>query len=233
MPFRFKQFTVEDARSTLRVGTDAMVLGSWANPSGAMKILDIGTGCGVLALMMAQKSGATVDAIDIDEPSVAEAQMNFSNSPWPGRIKTLQSSLQEFSLNAGQVYDFILTNPPYFSNSLKSPVARQNLARHDASLSLPELVRHTGRLLSAKGLFSVILPFDQGANFRAACEKNGLHLNRTLTVLPKPASPPKRIVMEFGKLKNSSPVETELTILGHEGKFTAEYLALTGCFHNF
>ena len=233
MSFRFQQFTVEDSHSSLRIGTDAMLLGSWANPRNAKTILDIGTGCGVLALMMAQNADASIDAIEIDEPSVVEAQLNFSQSPWPDRLKAIHSSLQEFSNHTSHKYDFIISNPPYFSHALKSPLARKNQARHDEKLSLTELVQHTSRLLADHGLFSVILPADQKLNFMQVCYNTGLFISRSMMVHPKPNTFPKRVLMEFSKIKGDGHIESALTIQDDQGKFTAEYLALTGCFHQF
>jgi tRNA1Val (adenine37-N6)-methyltransferase len=232
MAFRFRLFMVEDQQSTMRVGTDAMLLGSWANPGTAEKILDIGTGCGVLALMMAQKSTATINAIDIDEPSVAEARNNFHKSPWPSRISAFHDSLQSFSNHADSAYDFIITNPPYFSNSLKSPSARLSRARHDESLSLTELSYIASFLLAAKGCFSIILPSEVTQTFQEICAGNGLYLSRKLVVYPKPGTTAKRTLMEFTKNRSIIPVSSELTILAGSGKFSPDYLTLTGQFHN-
>ena len=233
MAFRFRQFTVEDEHSTLRMGTDAMLLGSWANPGKAKKILDIGTGCGVLALMMAQKSEAIIEAIDIDQPSAAEAGNNFLNSPWASRVSAIHISLQAFSNQASASYGYIITNPPYFSNSLKSPSARINQTRHDESLSLSELASHASHLLEADGRFALVLPSDAASRFISICAGNGLYVSRHLDVYPRPALPPKRTLMEFTKSQPDHPEFSALTILDESGKFTPEYLALTGCFHSF
>jgi tRNA1Val (adenine37-N6)-methyltransferase len=233
MPFRFLQFTVEDEQSSLRVGTDAMLLGSWADPGMAKKILDIGTGCGVLALMMAQKSDAVIEAIDIDQPSVVEAGNNFSKSPWSSRISAIPSSLQDFSCPAPVGYDFIITNPPYYANSLQSPSARINRTRHNNSLSQVELVRIVSRLLTNEGCFALILPAEQENTFQTICGESGLHLSRRLVIFPKPAMLPKRILMEFTKNKAASPESSALTILDATGAYTPEYLSLTRLFHNF
>jgi tRNA1Val (adenine37-N6)-methyltransferase len=233
MAFRFRQFTIEDEQSTLRVGTDAMLLGSWALPGTAANILDIGTGCGVLALMMAQKSEALIEAVEIDESSVLEAGKNFLKSPWPSRISVCHESLQVFSSRRDSKYDFIITNPPYFSNDLKSPSARINLARHDESLTLTELVGSVKNLLTGDGRFALILPSETAGRFQLLCSENGLHVSRRLSVCPKPSVPPKRILMEFRKTKAVHPENSQITLLTATGKFTPEYLALTGCFHNF
>ncbi|MFZ4522447.1 MAG: tRNA1(Val) (adenine(37)-N6)-methyltransferase [Bacteroidales bacterium] len=233
MAFRFRQFAVEDSRSTLRVGTDSMLLGSWADPKKAKTILDIGTGCGVLSLMMAQKSKAMIEAIEIDEPSVVEAAKNFQNSPWAERISIVNTSLQKFAIDPPSHFDFIVTNPPYFSNSLKSPSERVNQSRHDDTLSLDELVHHAARLISDEGRFALILPFGQTERLLASCEKSGLFLSRRIVVHSKYGSPPKRAMLEFTQHHINQPDGAVLTILGDDGKFTPEYLALTKGFHNF
>jgi tRNA1Val (adenine37-N6)-methyltransferase len=233
MAFRFRQFTIEDRQSTLRVGTDAMLLGSWANPKHAKRILDIGTGCGVLALMMAQKSIAVIDAIDIDQPSIIEANKNFKSSPWASSISAIQDSLRAFSQAGQPVYDFIITNPPYFSNSLRSPSSRANHARHDDSLSLTDIASNVRHLLHDHGCFAIILPCEPADGFQAICAAFGLYPSRSLVVYPKPASSPKRTLMEFTKTKIHHPEYTSLTILDASGKFTPEYLSLTKDFHSF
>ena len=233
MAFRFRQFSVEDTQSTLRVGTDAMLLGSWANPGNSKKIIDIGTGCGVLALMMAQKSEGMIEAIDIDQASVIEALTNFAHSPWASRISAINASLQEFSRQVKADYGFIITNPPYFTRSLKSPSARVNQTRHDETLTLAELAGAVSRLLASDGCFALILPAEAADRFQIACADNGLFPSRILIVFPKPSSPAKRVLIEFSKNKIEFPLNAELTILDASGKYTPEYLSLTGCFHNF
>ncbi len=233
MAFKFRQFLVHDEQSTQRVGTDAMLLGAWVNPGSARKILDIGTGCGVLALMMAQQCAAQVDAIDIDGPSILEAKSNFSNSPWNGRINAIHASLAEFSAQSLPEYDLIITNPPYFSNSLKSPSARKNQARHDDSLSLTELVMTVKKLLTPAGRFALILPAGQAARCTSLCLSNALHQVRRTSVHPKPATQPKRVLLEFSSSGSAGTTESELNILDASGKFSHAYLSMTGSFHHF
>jgi tRNA1Val (adenine37-N6)-methyltransferase len=233
MSFRFRQFTIEDEQSTLRVGTDSMLLGSWADPGNAKRILDIGTGCGVLALMMAQKSDAEIEAIDIDQASQMEALMNFSNSPWSARLKAIHESVQTYAERATAGFDFIITNPPYFSNSLKSQSLRMNRARHDDSLSFTELAGISSRLLTTDGILALILPTILAERLQLTCKAHGLFLSRSLKVSAHPATSPKRTLMEFTKNKINHPATSDLTIRDSAGKFMSEYLALTGCFHNF
>jgi tRNA1Val (adenine37-N6)-methyltransferase len=233
MAFHFRQFTVEDNQSTLRIGTDAMLLGSWANPGTSAKILDVGTGCGVLALMMAQKSDAVIQAIDIDPPSVSEAASNFSNSPWAPRMTAILDSVQTFASKAHADFDFIITNPPYFSNSLRSPSARITAARHDDALSLNELCHVVTLLLAAEGSFAMILPTGSALTAEQTFAEQGLFLSRRMVVYPKPGGPAKRTLMEFTKMKTANSENRVLTIRNAEGIFTPEYLNLTKHFHNF
>jgi len=233
MSFHFRQFTVEDEQSTLRVGTDAMLLGSWATPGKSENILDIGTGCGILALMMAQKSEAMIEAIEIDRDSILEARTNFLNSPWASRISAIHDSLQRFSGRVNAAYDFIIANPPYFDHALKSPSSRNNQTRHCESLTFGELACSVSRLLSGHGCFVVILPSETAHRFQEICQETGMNLSRRLVVFPKPDLPPKRILMDFIKENVTHPETSELTILDAAGKFTTEYLNLTKAFHNF
>jgi tRNA1Val (adenine37-N6)-methyltransferase len=233
MAFRFRQFMVEDEQSTMRVGTDSMLLGAWAQPQSALRILDIGTGCGVLALMMAQQSEGTIEAIDIDLPSVLEARNNFIQSAWNHRLTAIHDSLHGFSFNSKHCFDFIITNPPYFSNSLKSPNYRKNSARHDNILPLDELVKAVSTLLCDHGRFALILPAESTARCSVVCQTAGLHLNRKLIVYPVSASPARRVLMEYSRVEVKSPIISELTIHDSSGKFSEAYLTLTCNFHNF
>jgi tRNA1Val (adenine37-N6)-methyltransferase len=233
MAFHFLQFTVEDRQSTLRIGTDAMLLGSWANPGTSAKILDIGTGCGVLALMMAQKSEGVIEAIDIDPASVIEAGSNFSNSRWASRMTAILDSAQSFACKAQAGFGFIISNPPYFSNSLRSLSARNNQARHDDTLSLNELGHAVTLLLTGEGTFAMILPTGSAQTAENIFEEKGLFLTRQMVVYPKPGGRAKRTLMEFTKMKITNPENGVLTIRNGEGRYTPEYLQLTKHFHNF
>ena len=233
MAFHFRQFSVEDKQSTLRVGTDVMLLGSWATPQNALRILDIGTGCGVLALMLAQKSDGMIDSIDIDLPSVVEAQGNYTRSPWGDRLSAMHEALYDFTDRVKPGYDFVITNPPYFADSLKSPTDRKNIARHDHSLTHEELIRCARQLLSPDGLFALILPAGAADAFIALCNSGGLVLQRRMKVSQKPGSPPIRTLMEFGNQALNCTDESSMTVRTMSGGFSDAYLALTGPYHKF
>lgn len=233
MAFRFRQFEINDLDSTMRVGTDSMLLGAWADPGDAVRILDVGTGCGILALMMAQKSEAVIDAVEIDEPSAMQALENFRYSPWGNRINLIRGSFQEFSSESAGNYDFIISNPPYFTSSLTSHLARKNLARHDRSLNLKDLAKGVATALKHGGRFAVILPFQALEAAIRLSASHKLHPRRCTRVHPKPGAPARRVLLEFMK-DEIKPVESmDLTILDESGKFSAAYLTLTSEFHLF
>lgn len=208
-----------------------MLLGAWAKPPSAGKILDIGTGCGVLALMQAQKSTAIIDAIDMDEQSVEEAAKNFLRSPWATRLVAHHKKLQAFE--SKEPFDYIITNPPFFERALQSPNPRRNVARHAAGLPPHELIAHVVRLLKPDGRFSVILPFIESRKFEDLCATSRLFTQRRSAVSTTPSVGPKRILLEFVRDTNTQPLENVLTITDANGKFTQEYLSLTAPFHNF
>jgi tRNA1Val (adenine37-N6)-methyltransferase len=231
MTFRFRQFEIEDDRSTMRVGTDSMLLGSWTDPGESSSILDIGTGCGVLALMMAQKSSATVTAIDVDKDSADQAGSNFKASRWNERLKAVCISLQEFSSSCDGKFDLVITNPPYFGNSLKSPVNARNKARHDDSLSREDLLHCDSNLLETGGKFCLILPAESSVAFIRDSLLHNLHLKRALVISSKPGLPPVRVAMEFMFHPFPDPERREITIRDPDNSYSEEYLELTREFH--
>ncbi len=232
MPFRFLHFSVEDTCSTQRVGTDAMLLGSWARPGESAHILDIGTGCGVLALMMAQKSTGIIEAIDIDAASVTEASANFQTSPWSSRLSASCTELQAFT-GMPNGYDYIISNPPFFTSALLSPDKRRSYARHDVRLPMQELIRAVDTLLASEGRFALILPAGTSAPFTAEILRSGFFLHRKTAVQSKPDSLPKRTLMEFGRKPPPVLSENVLIILNKNNGLSSKYLTLTAEFHNF
>jgi len=233
MAFHFRHFTVIDHRSTLRVGTDAMLLGSWANPGEATRLLDIGTGCGVLALMMAQKCNGQIDAVEIDHASAEQAKLNFTNSPWHDRLRAYHQSIQDFVVIRQQVYDFIISNPPYFQNSLKSTLERRNIAKHDTSLTLNELLKISVSILKPGGILAIIIPVEISEQLIKECLTYGLHTKRALRIIPKAGVAPIRDLLELVKGPASLLESGELTIRDQTGMYSDEYLSLTGSYHNF
>ncbi len=231
MAFRFKQFIVEDDRSTMRIGTDAILLGAWAEPGTAKSILEIGTGCGVISLILAQMSDALIDAIDIDEESVNQAGSNFLQSPWSEKLHSHSISLQDFISISKQKYDLIITNPPFFIDSMPSPDARKNRARHTTDMSQKDLINGVVHLLKDDGSFLVILPAEEGRKFTTLVETAGLFIQKQMKVRPKAGKPVNRILSEFGFQPCEVPFQEELVIRNEDNTFTKKYIAFTDAYY--
>ena len=227
MAFRFKQFTVEDERSTMRIGTDAILLGAWAEPGPAQSILEIGTGCGVISLMLAQKCNARIDAIDVDEDSVKQAGANFRQSSWSDRLHAHLCSLQDLLASPREKYDIIITNPPFFIDSLPSPDIRKTLARHTARLGQKDLISGVIHLLKDDGSFFLILPEGENSKFSLLAGESGLFLQEQLNVKPKAGKPVNRVLSRFGFTPCSMPSRKELIIRNEDNTFTNEYIGFT------
>lgn len=231
MSFKFKQFTIDDSDCAMKVGTDSVLLGSWMNVTHANVLLDIGTGCGILALMAAQQSMSMITAIDIDQAACSQAFENFKNSRWVDRINCLNQSIQTFAPNHKKRFDHIITNPPFFSNSLKSPVIDRNTARHNDELPFETLVMKVATMLVKDGKFSIILPFNDYEVFTGICATHSLWPSRQLFVFPKQGKPVNRVLMEFTNTNQSVMDARELVIRLENNEYTSEYKNLTSEFY--
>lgn len=228
--FRFKQFTVAHDRSTMKVGTDAVLVGAWSNVENASAMLDIGTGCGIIALMLAQRTGvsAYIHAVELDAESALQAKENFIHSPWPDKLLVHHTTIQEFE--SAQKYDLIISNPPYFNRSLQPPDKRRGYARHTASLGFSDLLAAVDRLMSSNGRFNVILPFAEGLEFMPLAEKAGFHSTRQWKCKSKENKPWERWLMEWGR--HPKPVECgEIVINGSDGHWSDDYIRMTKEFY--
>ena len=199
--FQFKQFTIEQDRCAMKVGTDGVLLGAWTDVSGVQSILDIGTGTGLIALMLAQRSSAAIYGIEIDTNAAAQAIENVNNSPWRERIKIEVTSLQVFVKNTDCRFDLIVSNPPYFNKSLKNPDIQRSVARHADSLSQEDLITAACALLSDSGRLSVILPAAEGEGFILRAESSWLYCSKKTKVIPRIGVPEKRLLLEFSRMK--------------------------------
>ena len=226
--FRFKQFTVCDERSAMKIGTDGVLLGAWADCSGATRILDIGTGTGVIALQMAQRNNqAQIHAVEIDETAAKRARANFDLSPWAERLTVEQTAVQEFAPT--EKFDLIVSNPPYFVDSLLPPDAKRSTARHTHDLTFEELDNAVCRLLSESGKFALILPIAEFEKYLAITQ---LHLVRRCDVYPVVGGQVKRVMAEFAFEKGDDVVVENLAIeRGRRGDYTEQYMALTKDFY--
>jgi tRNA1Val (adenine37-N6)-methyltransferase len=227
--FQFKQFTVWQDHCAMKVGTDAVLLGSWADVSGTRSILDVGTGTGIIALMMAQRSKARVDAVEIDSGSARQAMQNFNNSPWADRIFLFQQPFQEYA-SRDHMHDLIVCNPPFFSNALGSPDPKRSRSRHDNELELEELFQVSASHLNTRGKLCVILPIDKKAEALKRALVNGLIPYRELHVKGTPRAKVKRVLLEFGDQERALHQET-LVIEEERHVYTPEFIELTKDFY--
>lgn len=228
--FKFKQFTVNQDICPMKVGTDGVLLGAWADCLNAKQILDIGSGTGLISLMLAQRNNqALVEAIDLNELAFRQSTANFALSPYADRLFAYHSSLQDFS--SGKRYDLIVSNPPYFSDSLKSPDQERNQARHTDSLSLEDLVRYSASLLSASGSLAFVLPYDSLPKINSLASGQGLFLKRQTTVYPTPTSFPKRILVTYSFIDQQYPIEDCLVLEESRHCYTPEFKRLTQDFY--
>lgn len=224
--FRFQQFTIHQDKCAMKVGTDAVLLGSWVRPGSADRILDIGTGTGLIALMLAQKSAADIDAIDIDEGAFLQAKENFRISPWFYRLYIHQESLQEFVEKCEKKYELIVSNPPYFHHASKPAGASRSTARHNETLPFCDLIDGVKKLLSPDGVFAVILPFKEGMEFLDLAQSRGLFCHRLARVKTVADKPEKRLLMEFNHYFGLL-IEEEIVIQEDDHSFSRQYIELT------
>lgn len=226
--FSFKQFTVYHDRCAMKVGTDGVLLGAWTDVSSARHILDIGTGTGLISLMLAQRCNASVLAMDIDKDAVGQAATNVAASPWKDRIEVKCQDVCTYIPDT--LFDTIVSNPPYFIDSLKGPDAQRNTARHTDTLQAEDLIRKAGECLHPDGQFSIILPYEQSADFISLAASSGLYVSRHTAVITRPGLPPKRSLLEFRK-HSSECISDELVIELERHVYSDEYIRLTRDFY--
>lgn len=235
--FTFKQFQVHQEKSGMKVGTDGVLLGAWAN--GGKQILDIGTGTGLIALFMAQRfANAKIDGIDIDADTCLQAQENIAASPFKERIVIKNISLQNYTFPALEEpatktshYDAIVSNPPFFVNSLHNPDHKRNVARHADFLPFRDLLRGVKELLSADGEFSVIIPTEELDSFLSESCMSGLFEYRRCCVKTTPRKAAKRVLLSFRKSSSGSPEQETHTLLNADGSRSEWYRNLTKDFY--
>jgi tRNA1Val (adenine37-N6)-methyltransferase len=230
-PFQFKQFSISDTNSAMKVSTDAVLLGAWTKPDHANKILDVGTGSGIIALMLAQHSNAQIDAIDIHEPSLSDAEVNFKNSKWVNKLNLYQSSFNDFINACDREYDLIVSNPPYYNNCLQSPHEETNLARHTSNLNHRELISGIKKILSREGRFTVILPVSESQNFKDLASSEGFRCKQECLVFPNANKPANRVLFEFGSDKPEKDSTSSLYIRNSEKLYHPSYIELTKDFY--
>ena len=244
--FKFKQFTVWHDRCAMKVGTDGVLLGAWC-PVGELrslgvqefrsfkgfKVLDVGTGSGLIDLMLAQRlPEAQISAIDIDSGAVEQAKYNFGVSPWADRLECHQQALQE--LEGEGLYDLIVSNPPYFQDCLKNPDSQRAMARHTDTLSYEELLKHSARLLTQEGIIALVLPIEAEQQIIALAQSLGLYPTHITHVYPKPGKAAKRLLIAFSPSPlaySLSPIAYSLTLESETAPRSEAYKELTKEFY--
>ncbi len=226
--FDFKQFRIYQHKSAFRIGTDAVLLGAWADTSSAATILDIGTGTGLIALMIAQRTSSDIIAIEPDRQSYEQAIENVEISPWKNRIKIINARVQDYS--PGRRFDLLITNPPFFRQSMANRNERLAKARHDNDLSGTDLLKAVKRLIEPGGTFCLILPYTEAAIFIAEASDYDLYCNKILKIKPMPSAPVKRMLMEFGTLKRELR-QSFLTVETARHKYSDEYIKLAADYY--
>lgn len=227
--FDFKQFSVHHDRTIMKVGTDGVLLGAWADVSNATRILDVGTGSGVIALMLAQRSNSEVqiDAIDISQDACEQARENIFQSPWPKKISVTHMSIQEYD---SEPYDLIISNPPFFSNSYKPPSSGRIVARHTETLTHTELLTHSKRLLQPTGRLNLVLPETEANHLKTLAENSNWFCTRKCVFRSRISKPPERVLMEL-KLEAAPINMQELTLYEIDQEWSEGYRALTKDFY--
>jgi len=231
-PFKFKQFTIQQDKCAMKVGTDGVLLGAWASLNNSpSSILDIGTGTGLIALQLAQRSNAsTIDAIEIDDNAFEQAVENFENSNWGDRLFCYHASLEEFTQEIENKYDLIITNPPFYTDEYKAEDETRNKARFTTSLPFEELLFSISKLLSKNGTFSVVIPFKEECKFISLARKHHLYPVRICNVKGNASSEIKRSLLEFSFDENEIEQTTLIIEIGRH-QYTKEYMVLVKDFY--
>lgn len=228
--FKFKHFYISQARSALKVGTDAMILGALIQSKNTRRALDIGAGTGVLSLMLAQKDpNVEIKALEIDEQSFIDCRENFENSPWKERLEVQCADFLNYEQSESEMYDLIISNPPFYSKSLVNPNQRKAQTKHAEFLPVDELYSRVDRLLTEEGTFWLIAPFEHLDFHREIAGQNQLYGNDIWIIFGKPENP-KRFVARFTRIEDNTKFH-ELLIRNTDGSYSKQYIELTAEFH--
>ena len=229
--FQFKQFNISQQNAGMKVGTDGVLLGAWAPVDIAQTILDIGTGTGLIALMMAQRSSAWIHGVELESAAYQDACLNVAASPWSNRIQISNCAVQEFVLNCYETFELIVSNPPYFVNSSKNQCGKRTLARHTDTLSYAELLKCAEKLLAPEGRVALVFPADQLENILFEAHCTGLWERRITRVYSKVNKAPRRILLLLAR-KRQECIHDQLVIHNEENnEYTPEYINLTRDFY--
>lgn len=232
-PFQFKQFSVEQDRCAMKVGTDGVLLGAWTDVGAAKMILDIGTGTGVISLMLAQRNDkAIVHGVEVDEQASQQAQENMDNSPFSERLTSFHIDIQTYMRVTDRKYDLIVSNPPFFSGGTLSASQDKTNVRHTVKLPHGDLLLAVKQLLNQDGKFCVILPLIEGLRFKELAERTGLFCTKMTEVRPKAEKAVERLLLQFEN-NEKLMLQNQLVIQAKDGRhdFTEEYANLLRDFY--
>ena len=218
--FKFKQFTIEQGSCAMKVGTDGCLLGGWFDCSQSQRILDVGTGSGLIAIMAAQRCNAMVTGIEIDNEAALQAKDNVKNSPWCDRVEIIKKDLLEYVPE--ELFDTIVSNPPYFVNSMKCDDASRTLARHSDSLGSEEFFACADRLLAPHGKVSIVIPCDIVEEWRRSANGYGFVASRLAYIKTTPRKAPKRVLLEFSRGNAVECIESTLVLENSPGVYSKE-----------
>jgi tRNA1Val (adenine37-N6)-methyltransferase len=215
----------------MKLSTDAVLIGSVVSLENPTKILDIGTGSGIIALMLAQRSKAIITGIDPDKGSIKDAQFNVENSPWENRLKVLETDLETFASTTKDKFDLIVSNPPFFLNSQSSPAEKHNIARHQKDDFFGILLQNTVMLMAEKARCCFIVAGSSFELLHKTAVGNGLSMHRKICIFPKPSKSLNRIIAEYSLEQSADPINEELIIRNENNSFTEQYRSLTRNFY--
>ena len=230
--FHFKKFSIDDSKAAMKIGTDAVLLGSWVPCGNETRILDIGTGSGILALMMAQRNtDIAIDAVEIDHDASMLAELNVQLSPWPDQVHIFNITIQEFSLANKHNYSLIICNPPFFTDSLKAPDMARSTARHNDTLPVKDLLYCTSNLLTESGKAAFIIPADAYENWKNEAANHNLYPTHTTWVKSADNHNPHRVMIVLSQKKQSEIIDNQISIYSSKNIYSSEYKELTGDFY--
>ena len=230
-PFHFKSFSIEQDRCSMKVGTDGILLGAWADVEGAQRILDIGTGTGLIAIMLAQRAEeAMIDAVEIEEEACRQASENMAKAPWPARLQSIHIAIQDYARSGCEPYDLIVSNPPFFSGGTFSANQDKTEVRHTVKLPHGDLLSAVRNLLTPDGKFCVVLPLIEGLRFRELARSYNLYCTKITEVYSRADKQLERLLMQFEK-QEISLRKDQLILEGKNGRRSGGFAELTKDFY--
>lgn len=231
--FTFKQFFIAHDRCAMKVGTDGILLGAWAPVAEVKRILDIGTGSGLIALMLAQRAGdAVIDAIEMEPQAAQQAAENVRASPWAARIHIHQADFLTWTPDALQRYDLIVSNPPFYDKGVECGTSQRELARYNTSLEHDALLRGAAQLITEEGRFCVVLPQASGTAFTQKAQEMGWHLHLRTDVCDNDTRLPHRVLLAFSPMIGELFID-RLAIRGPDQRYSDAWYYLTQDFYLF